>query len=142
MDTLFDLALMAHLLSLLAAGAAVVAMPLIGGRLATAAPEARPVLGSIAQQIGLFSRVAFGVLLVSGPLMVWLRFGGVAGLSTWFWVKMALIVVMAASMAIGGRYRQKSLTGDKQAAGVAKMAANVSRLALLGVVVTAVLAFN
>ena len=142
MDVLFELALMAHLLSLLAAGSAVVAMPLIGARMAGAAPETRAVLGSIAQRIGVVSRIAFGVLLVSGPLMLWLRFGGIGGASVWFWVKMALIVVMAIGMAVSGRSRRKALTGDSGAAELANTAAMVSRVALLGIVVAAVLAFN
>src|SRR5579872_7244507 len=103
MDIVFDLLLMAHLMALLAAGATVVAIPMIGTRLATASPEVRPILGGLAQQISGFARIAFGVLLVSGPLMVWLRFGGVAGMTPWFWVKMGLIVVMAVAMGVNGR---------------------------------------
>ena len=129
-------------LSLLAAGATVVAMPLIGARMAGAPPETRMALGGIAQQIGIYSRVAFVVLLISGPLMLWLRFGGIGGASVWFWVKMELIVVMAAGMAANGYYRRKSAAGDRQAASAAKAASALSRLALLGIIVAAVLAFN
>jgi hypothetical protein len=136
MDILFDLLLMAHLLSLLAAGGVVIAIPLIAGRIPVAAPELRPVLGGIAGQIGLVSRIAFAVLIVSGPLMVWLRFGGVAALGNWFWIKMALIVVMAAGMGANGLLRRQGRFTE------AGLAANVSRLALVGVVVAAVLAFN
>ena len=140
MDIWFDLALLAHLLSLMAAGATVIAMPLIGQRMATASPEMRGSLGGLAQQIGRYSQIAFGVLLISGPIMLWLRFGGIEGASPWFWVKMALIVVMAVAMGVGGRFRGKP--GDKRAATIANAAANVSRLALLGIVIAAVLAFN
>ena len=142
MDIVFDLLLMAHLLSLLAAGAVVVVMPMIGARMAGAPPEARSILGGIAQRIGLFSRIAFGVLLVSGPLMIWIRFGGVEGMTVWFWVKMALIVLMAVGMGVGGRVRATAKPGDARAATIAKAAANVSRLSLVGVIVAAVLAFN
>lgn len=136
MDVVFDLALMAHLLSLLAAGGVVIAMPLIADRMAGAPPEARPLLGAIAQRIGIFSRVAFLVLLISGPLMVWIRFGGVAGMNVWFWVKMGLIVLMIVAMVANGYFRKQ---GNMAAAGAV---ANLSRLALVGVILSAVLAFN
>ena len=136
MNILFDLLLAAHLLSLLAAGGVVVAVPFIAGRIPATAPELRPVLGSIAGQIGIVARVAFAVLLVSGPLMVWLRFGGVAALGSWFWVKMALIVVMAVGMGANDALRRQGRLAQ------AGMAANVSRLALVGVVIAAVLASN
>ena len=142
MDVVFDLALMAHLLSLLAAGASVIAMPLIGTRMASAPPETRAALGGMARQLGIYSRVAFGVLLVSGPLMLWLRYGGIGGASVWFWVKMALIVVMAAGMAANGYFRRRAAAGDGPAFAAAKAASNLSRLALLGIIVAAVLAFN
>lgn len=142
MDIVFDLLLMAHLLSLLAAGAVVVVMPMIGARMASVSPETRGVLGGLAQRIGLFSRIAFGVLLVSGPLMVWIRFGGVEGMTIWFWIKMALIVLMAVGMGVSGRARATAKPGDARAAAIAKAGANVSRVSLVGVIVAAVLAFN
>jgi len=136
MDIVFDLALMAHLLSLLAAGGVVIAMPLIAERMATVPPEARPALGAIAERIGIMSRIAFLVLLISGPLMVWIRFGGVAGMNLWFWVKMGLIVLMIACMIGNGYFRKQ---GNMAAA---KAIANLSRLALVGIILSAVLAFN
>ena len=63
MDIWFDIALVAHLFALMAAGATVVVMPLIAQRMATAAPETRASLAGIAQRIGLSSRIALGVLL-------------------------------------------------------------------------------
>lgn len=136
MDIVFDLLLMAHLLSLLAAGAVVVAVPLIAGRIPAVAPELRPVLGGIAGRLGLFARIAFAVLIVSGPLMIWLRYGGTEGMNAWFWVKMALIVVMAVALGANEALRRR---GNMAAAG---QAAIVSRLALVGVILAAVLAFN
>jgi len=134
MDIVFDLLLTLHLLALLSAGAAVVGVPVLMGRMATVGPELRPTFGSVAQNLGRVAQIAFATLLVTGVLMVWVRFGGIDGLSTWFWVKMGLIVVMAVAMAIGGRVR-----GNPQAANIV---AWVSRLALAGVVLSAVIAFN
>ena len=142
MDILFDIALFAHLLSLFGVGAIVIAVPAVTERIPAAAPEVRGMLGGIAEQIGVLSRLAFLVLLVSGPLMVWLRFGGLQGMSVWFWVKMALIVVVIFCMVANGYYRGRAQKGDSGAARLAGLAANLSRLALVGIVGAAVLAFN
>ena len=121
-------------MALLAAGAAVVGVPVLMGRMATVGPELRPTFGGGAQSLGRAAQGAFLTQLVTGGLMVWVRFGAVDGRSVWFWVKMGLSVVMAVAMAGGGRLR-----GNPQAATIVAWA---SRLALIGVVLSAVLAFN
>jgi uncharacterized membrane protein len=136
MDIAFDVALAAHLLSLLAAGAALIGIPVVFARMQSATPEMRPVLGGIAQSLGRAAQIAFAVLIISGPLMIWLRYGGVEGLNNWFWVKMALIVVMIGAMIVGGRLRA---AGNVAAAGTI---AWVSRAALVGVIIAAVLTFE
>jgi protoporphyrinogen IX oxidase len=127
---------MAHLLSLLAAGAALIGIPVVAARMGSATAETRPLLGGIVQSLGRAAQISFAVLIVSGPLMVWLRYGGVEGLNSWFWVKMALIVVMIGAMIVGGRLRA---AGNVAAAG---SVAWVSRAALVGVVIAAVLTFE
>ena len=136
MDIAFDIALMAHLLSLLAAGAALIGIPVVAARMGSATAETRPQLGGIGPSLGRAAQISFAVLIVSGPLMVWLRYGGVEGLNSWFWVKMALIVVMIGAMIVGGRLRA---AGNVAAAG---SVAWVSRAALVGVVIAAVLTFE
>jgi len=48
-----------------------------------------------------FSRVGAGgllVLLITGPLMLWLKFGGFGGLSWWFTAKMAFVCAAVAGV--------------------------------------------
>lgn len=43
-----------------------------------------------------FGRVAttgLGVLIVTGPLILWLKFGGPDGLTWWFWAKMTFVAI-------------------------------------------------
>lgn len=141
-DIWFSIALMAHLFGLMAAGAMLVAMPLIAQRMATATPETRGALAGVAQGIGVGSRIALGVLLISGPIMLWLRYGGTDGASVWFWVKMVLIVTLIIGMGVGDVFRKKMQAGDRSAAGVAQGATWLSRLSLVGIIIAAVLAFN
>jgi protoporphyrinogen IX oxidase len=136
MDIAFYLAFAVHMLSLVAAGAAVVGVPVVMAQMRTASPEARPMLGGIVASLGRAAQLAFAGLIVSGPLMIWLRYGGIDGLNAWFWVKMALIVVMIGAMIVGGRLRA---SGNIAAA---TSVAWVSRAALVGVVIAAVLTFE
>lgn len=136
MDVLFQICLVLHLLSLLVAGGAVVAIPVMGRQLAGVGPEVRNSFGGIAQILGRNSQRAFGVLVVTGVLMVWLRYGGIEGLSPWFWVKMVLVVVIAVGMQVSARSRGR---GNGQ---LANISAWVARLALVGVIMSAVLAFS
>ena len=133
MDYLFDFLLVCHLLALGLGVATAVAMPLVASRMAGASPEGRQLLSGIAGRLGMNSRIAVGVLVLTGLLMVWVRYGGVEGMNAWFWVKMALVLVIIATLIVGavGRGRiNPAVLGW------------ISRLSLLGVVIAAVLAFN
>jgi putative membrane protein len=142
MDIWFNLLLLVHLLALVVAGATAVVMPIIGGRMATATPEMRGNLAAIGNRLGLNARVALGALLISGPLMLWLRYGGIDGASVWFWVKMALVAVMLAAVIVSGVNARRVQAGDRQAAALQRQVGTVSRFAFLGVIIAAVLAFN
>jgi putative membrane protein len=133
MDYAFDFLLVCHLVALGVGAATAIAMPIIGSRMAGATPEGRAMLGGISARLGLNSRIAVGVLVLSGGLMVWLRYGGIDGMNMWFWVKMTLVVVIILALitsAVGRGRVNPAVLGW------------VTRLSLLGVVIAAVLAFN
>jgi len=142
MDIWFNLSLLVHLLALVVAGATAVAMPIIGGRMATATPEVRANLVAIGNRLGLNARIALGALLVSGPLMLWLRHGGIDGAGPWFWVKMVLVAVMLAAVIVNGANVKRTQAGDRRAAALQRRVGTINRLAFLGVIIAAVLAFN
>jgi len=133
MDYAFDFLLICHLLALAVGATTAIALPIIASRMAGATPEGRALLGGISARLGINSRIAVGVLVLSGGLMLWLRYGGVDGMNMWFWVKMALVVVIILALitSVVGRGRvHPAVLGW------------VTRLSLLGVVIAAVLAFN
>jgi putative membrane protein len=134
MDLTFNILLILHLVSLVVGASTAVAMPVVMGRMAGAAPDGRQMLGGIGAQLGLNSRIAFGVLIVTGVAMIVVRYGGVDGMSPWFWAKMALVVVMLLTMIVSAVVRPGR-------AGT-RVVGWVTRLALLGVVIAAVFAFN
>jgi len=70
-----------------------IALSQVGPRLISAPEDERKLLWTLE---GFFSRIGaagLAILLISGPLMLWLKYGGPSGLSWWFWAKMVLVAV-------------------------------------------------
>ena len=142
MDVIVDILLWIHIVALVAGGSNSVVGPVIGARLGRATPDAKAAYIGVLTTLSKVGKVAMVTLLVTGPLMLWLRYGGLGGASVWFWVKMALIVVLLASIIIGDINFKKEQAGDMAAAKMADLAHKISGLAFAGVLLAAVLAFN
>ena len=142
MDVIVDILLWIHIVALVAGGSNVVVGPVIGARLGRATPDAKAAYFGVLNALSRVGKVAMVTLLVTGPLMLWLRYCGFGGASVWFWVKMSLIVVLLASIIIGDINFKKEQAGDIAAAKMADLAHKISGLAFAGVLLAAVLAFN
>jgi len=142
MDLFYDILLWLHIVAFVAGGANTVAMPLIESRLHTAIPETRAVLFAMAGVLARIGRAAMIVLLITGPVLLVMRYGGVSGASVWFWLKMGLIVVMLVSIVVGGISFKRAQNGDAGALDTASTAGKITAVAFLGVLLSAVFAFN
>jgi len=87
-----------------------IALSQVGPRLVAAPAEQRELLWSLEV---FFSRIGAGglvILLISGPLILWQKFGGPSGLAWWFWAKMALVLVALVGVCLhewaGRRFRK------------------------------------
>ena len=141
MDLFSNVLLWLHIVGFVAGGATAVSMPLIEGRLRAVGIEQRGELFALGATMIQIGKVAMGVLLVTGPLMFWLRWDAHAP-NHWFGVKMVLIVVMLFAIVTSGIAFKKMRQGDMS------VAARSARLGLLtlvggaGVLFAAVMAFN
>jgi uncharacterized membrane protein len=142
MEAFINILFWLHIIALVAGGSNSVVMPIIGGKLATAEGDTRQTLFSIGDRLAKIGKVSMVVLLVTGPLMLWLRFGGVGGMNWWFWLKMALIVVMLITIVISGRALKQAEAGDASAAARGETAGKITAIAFAGVLLAAVFAFN
>lgn len=142
MDIIINLLIWAHFVAFVVGGANSVVGPVIGTRMPSATPELRAGYVGIMNTLSTTGRGAMVVLLVTGPLILWLRHGGLGGASIWFWVKMVLVAVMLAAIIYGGINFKRSLAGDAEAGRRAGLAHRVTGLAFLGVLLSAVFAFN
>lgn len=126
--------LIAHLAGLMLVAAAF--LPLLGmmGQ-GGATPETNRLLTR-------FGHWGIIVLLVSGPILLYSRYGGFDGVSHWFWAKMGLIVLLAAGVVTSAISARKMREGDPAAAQRVRMGRVLAVLSLAGTVVFAVLAFN
>ncbi len=136
-----NLLLWVHLISLSIGGAASFGIPVVASRMAGAAPETRPLLMQIMMGLSKVGRVALGLLIVTGPLLVWLKYGDISGFNTWFWVKMALIVVLLAGIIYSGILLKRTLAGGPPSP-LAPRLGMINTLVFLAIVFAAVFAFE
>ncbi len=82
------------------------------------------------------------VLLVTGPLMIWLKFDGTAGFNWWFWLKMVFVAAAVIGVGLhqwgGRRFRG----GDKSALRTMLVSGRAAGISMVLVVLCAVFAFN
>jgi len=134
MDITFNILLIVHLAAFGLAISTTIVAPLIGSRMAGAPPEARPLLGGIGKRLTLNARIAFGLLLLSGIAMVYVRYGGFEGQSVWFFIKMGLVLVVLIAMIIGAVAKPGTISP--------RVMGWITRIAMAGIIVSAVMAFN
>ena len=134
MDLTFNILLIVHLAAFGVGIATTIAAPLVGSRMALATPESRPLLGGIGKQLTLNARIAFGLLLITGISMVYVRYGGFEGQSPWFFVKMGLVVVILAALTLSAVAKPGTLNP--------RIMGWITRLAMAGIIISAVMAFN
>ena len=134
MDLTFNILLIVHLAAFGVGIATTIAAPLVGSRMALATLENRPLLGGIGKQLTLNARIAFGLLLITGICMVYVRYGGFEGQSPWFYVKMGLVVVILAALTLSAVAKPGTLNP--------RVMGWITRLAMAGIIISAVMAFN
>jgi uncharacterized membrane protein len=130
-----------HIVAFIAGGANSVLMPIVGPRLATATPEMRGQLMGIVEGVAKVGKYAMATLLISGVLVLWLKWDWVIP-NNWFWAKMGFIALMIVFIGLNEMNARRARGGDQEAAGRSKMFGQLTGVAFLGVLVSAVFAFN
>ena len=142
MEIVQNLLLWIHLVALVGGGAASVAMPAIGAQMPKATPEARAALGAVARRVTMAGRGAVVVLLITGPLLFWLKWSFTAPSMTWFGIKMLFVLLILVGMIVGGINAKKAAQGDAAAQTMMQRMGMLSGGSLLIVVLAAVFAFS
>jgi hypothetical protein len=130
-----------HIVAFVAGGANLVLMPIVGAKLPTATPEQRGLLFAVIEGFAKVGKYAFATLLVTGILTLWLKWNWVVP-NAWFWVKMLGILGMIVFISLNEMNRNKAMQGDAEAAKRSRMFGQLTGVAFLVVVFSAVFAFN
>lgn len=130
-----------HILAFIAGGANSVVMPILGRKMATATPEVRGELMDFAGKLAKVGKYAMITLIVTGLLVLWLKWNFVVP-NIWFWVKMAGIVAMLVFIGLNEATTKRAGTGDAEALRRSAMYGQLTGIAFLLVVFSAVFAFN
>ena len=136
MDLAFDLLLFAHFLGLMLVATAFVGLL---GQLPGRGREPAQASNRYLTRLGHWGVI---IAIVSGLLMIWQRYGGFGGISHWFWVKMLFLVVLTAGIVIAASSARKMRAGDAAAANRVRLGRIVAAVSLVGIVLSAVLAFG
>ena len=119
-----------------------IALSQVGPRLVDGPIDQRELLWSLET---FFARIGAGglvILLITGPLILWLKFGGPSGLSWWFWAKMALVVLALTGVSMhewaGRRFRK----GDESFIPLMFISGRTAGVGILLAMLCAVFTFN
>ena len=130
-----------HIVAFIAGGANLVLMRIVGAKLPTARPEQRGLLFEIVEGFAKVGKYALATLLVTGLLTLWLKWNWEVP-NFWFWIKMLGIAAMIVCIGLNEANRKKAGQGDMAAAKRGKMLGQLTGVAFLVVVFSAVFAFN
>ena len=137
---LHSVLLWVHLVGIALGGAAAFGHPVVGV-LRNRHPDAAPVLGQVADTLGKVGSAGLGLLLVSGPALVWLGYD-LGQMSVAFWVKMGLVVVLVANIITAKRSARLADAGDPAAAARMPVLTLLGAGLMLALLAAAVAAFG
>ena len=131
-----------HLAALALGGVASFGIPVVGSKMAAATPETRPVLFSVTRGLSRVAQIGLAILLVTGPILYWQKWNFTAPSMMWFGIKMLLVVILIGGVIFSGVNAKRIQAGNREAAALAPKVGMAMMLVLLGVILTAVLAFE
>ena len=136
MDVTFNLLLFAHFVGLM-----LVATAFIGllGMLPRPGRDPEKSRSPYLTRLGHWGII---IAIVSGGLMLWVRYQGFYGISHWFWSKMGFLLILIAGVVTAAMSAKKMRAGDAAAAGRVRLGRMVAAGALILTVLFAVMAFG
>jgi uncharacterized membrane protein SirB2 len=137
-----NLLLWLHLVALALGLGGGLGMSQVGPRLVAAAPDERGAWWPMATIFARVAGVGLVLLLITGPLMLWLKFGGFSGLNSWFQVKMALVAIAIVTVGLSEWGLARLKRGDEGGGRVMSVTGPLTTLTVLAVVLSAVFTFK
>ena len=136
MDVTFNLLLFAHFVGLMLVATAFI------GLLGLLPRRGRDPEQSRSPYLTRLGHWGIIIAIVSGGLMLWVRYQGFDGISHWFWSKMGFLLILIAGVVTAAMSAKKMRAGDAAAAGRVRLGRMVAAGALVLTVLFAVMAFG
>ncbi len=141
-DIFFKVVLWLHIMGLAMGLGGGMANSQIGPAIGSANNETRPGLWKLQHGVSRIAMIGLVLMLITGPLMVWMRYPDMSTLSHLFWLKMVLVVLLLAAIFTVTRAAGKAEKGDLAAAKIMAIAGPISGLLSAATVLVAVLTFG
>ncbi len=91
------------------------------------------------------SRMAIGgvlILLATGPLLIWLKFGGTSAFNDWFWVKLSFVGLAVAGAGVQELAKMRFQRGNANARPLMMIGGRLAAIGIVGATFCAVFAFS
>lgn len=119
-----------------------IALAQVGPRLVAAPPGERALLWKLERFFSRIGAAGMAILLVSGPSVLWLKFGGPQGLSGWFSAKMLCVLVALTGVALHEWAGKRFLGGNQNAVPMMFIGGRMAGAGIVLAMLCAALTFN
>jgi putative membrane protein len=119
-----------------------IALSKVGPRLIAAPADQRELLWLLET---FFSRIGAGglaILLVTGPLLLWLKFGGPGGLTWWFSAKMVAVIVAVIGVILHETAARRFRRDDESAVPLMYLGGRMAGIGIVAAMLCAAFTFN
>jgi putative membrane protein len=136
------LLLWVHLIALAMGLGGGLGMSQVGPRLVAAAPDQREPWWPLAKVFSHVSAIGLVLLLITGPLLLWLKFGDFQQANVWFQAKLGLVVIAIITTGLTKWGLARLKRGDEAGGKLMSVTGPLTGLTVLAVALSAVFAFG
>ncbi len=119
-----------------------IALSQVGPRLIATPADQRQLLWALEIFFSRIGAGGFAILLLTGPFMLWLKFGGPSGLTWWFSAKMVLVLVALIGVGLHEWAGRRFRNGDDGAVPMMFFGGRMAGFGIVFAMLCAVFTFN
>jgi len=104
--------------------------------------EGSPAFARFGQRAYLLGNVGLLLNWISGPILVFTRYGGFGSMGFWFWIKIVFVIAVSGALGVAGANFRRATGPQPTAAAKASGIGGIALLLGLGVIISAAFAFG
>ena len=142
MTAILDILLWLHLMGLAMGVGGGIAMSRVAPKFIAGPVDQREQLRPIEQFLTRIIETGLAILIITGPLMLWLKFGGGEGLGWPFAVKMAFVAATVVLVVVSRLAKRRFERGDESASRVMSVSGPLTGISAILAMIFAVITFS